>query len=376
MVFCRAVVNNYTEIRILMETLYVELQQRRYPIYIGQGLFTQPHCFKSHIQGHQVFIVSNDTIADLYLATVLKNLSDFQVDYLLLPDGERYKTLNIVMEIFDALLEREHHRTTTMIALGGGVIGDMAGFAAACYQRGVAFIQAPTTLLAQVDSSVGGKTGVNHPLGKNMIGAFYQPQAVIIDVNTLTSLPDRQYSAGLAEVIKYGLLADADFLSWCEQSIEALMARDPKTIEYAILRSCQIKADIVAQDEREQGCRVLLNLGHTFGHALESVTHYKQFLHGEAVAVGLVLAAELSRELNFIHREEIMRIKKILTAAALPVSLPAAVSIESLIAHMRRDKKVMNGEMRFIVLAQLGEAQLVDQVDEKIVRRLLSANLA
>nr|NKB46985.1 iron-containing alcohol dehydrogenase [Legionellales bacterium] len=209
-----------------MEILHVELQQRRYPIYIGQDLLAAPTCFKPHIAGNQVFIVSNETVADLYLATLLQSLTDFTVDYLLLPDGERYKTLTVVTEIFDDLLEHEHHRSTTVIALGGGVIGDMAGFAAACYQRGVALIQVPTTLLAQVDSSVGGKTGVNHSLGKNMIGAFYQPQTVIIDVNTLTSLPDRQYSAGLAEVIKYGLLADAEFLSWCEQNIQALMARD------------------------------------------------------------------------------------------------------------------------------------------------------
>jgi 3-dehydroquinate synthase len=357
-----------------METISVALHDHQYPIYIGQNLLSQSELFRRHLAGRQVFIVSNDTVADLYLTRLLENFTDLTVDYLSLPDGERHKTLPVVTEIFDALLERGHHRTTTMIALGGGVIGDMTGFAAACYQRGVAFIQAPTTLLAQVDSSVGGKTGVNHRLGKNMIGAFYQPQAVIIDTDTLTTLDDRQYSAGLAEVFKYGLLADSEFFTWCEDHIAALMARDLATVEQAILRSCRIKAQIVAADEREQGCRALLNLGHTFGHALESMTHYKTFLHGEAVAVGLVLAAQLSRALNFISEQEVQRIKALLQIAALPACLPHAADAEQMLAHMYRDKKVIDGRLRLIVLAKLGEAQIFDQAEEAMLKSILQDN--
>jgi 3-dehydroquinate synthase len=357
-----------------METLSVALHNHQYPIYIGQNLLSEPELFRQHLAGSQVFIVSNATVADLYLARLLENFTDLTVDHLLLPDGEQHKTLSVAAEIFDALLERGHHRSTTIIALGGGVIGDMTGFAAACYQRGVAFIQAPTTLLAQVDSSVGGKTGVNHRLGKNMIGAFYQPQAVIIDTHTLTTLDDRQYSAGLAEVFKYGLLADSEFFRWCEDHIIALMARDLPTVEQAILRSCQIKARIVAADEREQGCRALLNLGHTFGHALESITHYKTYLHGEAVAVGLALAAQLSHALRFISEQEVQRIKTLLQMAALPTCLPHAADAKQMLAHMYRDKKVIDGRLRLIVLAKLGEAQIFDQATEAMIESVLQDN--
>ncbi|HEY7885092.1 MAG TPA: 3-dehydroquinate synthase, partial [Cellvibrionaceae bacterium] len=278
-----------------MKTLKVELGERSYPIYIGEQLLEDKTLLTQHIQGRQVCIVTNKTVAPLYHEKLLASLSDYDVTTVALPDGEQYKNLDTLNLIFDQLLSARHNRTTTVIALGGGVVGDMAGFAAACYQRGVNFIQVPTTLLSMVDSSVGGKTGVNHALGKNMIGAFYQPQAVIADVSVLQSLPTRELAAGLAEVIKYGLISDADFFVWLEQNIKALLAMEVEALSYAVLRSCENKAAVVAADEREGGIRAILNLGHTFGHAIETAEGYGVWLHGEAVAAGMVMALDLSQ---------------------------------------------------------------------------------
>lgn len=281
-----------------MKTLHVELGDRRYPLYIGPGLLGQAELLRPHIAGRQVLVVTNTTVAPLYLERTCAALQGLRYEAVILPDGERYKTLETLDAVFTALLEKRFDRHCTILALGGGVIGDLAGFAAACYQRGVDFIQVPTTLLAQVDSSVGGKTAVNHPLGKNMIGAFYQPRCVLADTETLNTLPDRELSAGLAEVIKYGLIRDRPFLEWLEANLDALLIRDAAALSEAIERSCRNKAEIVAADERETGERALLNLGHTFGHAIETGVGYGQWLHGEAVAAGTVLAADLSARLG------------------------------------------------------------------------------
>lgn len=337
-----------------MQTLSVDLGERSYPIQIGQGLLSQP-LIPAFIKGRQVMVVSNETVAPLYLQTLLKQLDGFQVDSVILPDGEQYKDLAHVNRIFDALLERRHNRTTTLIALGGGVVGDMTGFAAACYQRGVAFIQVPTTLLSQVDSSVGGKTGVNHPQGKNMIGAFHQPQLVLADTDVLNTLPERELSAGLAEVIKYGLIHDLAFLDWLELNMESLKARDPEALAHAIYRSCEIKAEIVAQDERESGVRALLNLGHTFGHAIETDRGYGQWLHGEAVGAGTMMAADLSARLGWLSRADVERVRRLLKSAGLPVCAPAEMTPERFKSLMAVDKKVLDGQLRLVLLKQLGQ---------------------
>jgi len=284
-----------------MKTLQVQLGERSYPIYIGSGLLDQADLLTQHIKSKQVLVVTNETIAPLYLDKILKNLTGYSVETVILPDGEQFKTLDFVNKIFDKLLASKFSRNATLIALGGGVIGDMGGFAAACYQRGIAFVQIPTTLLAQVDSSVGGKTGVNHPLGKNMIGAFYQPQAVLADADVLDTLDDRQLSAGLAEVIKYGLISDVEFFEWLELNIDALLTRDKKALAFAIERSCINKAQVVAEDETETGVRATLNLGHTFGHAIETGMGYGAYLHGEAVAIGTCQAADLSRRKGWLN---------------------------------------------------------------------------
>ncbi|MGB2131159.1 MAG: 3-dehydroquinate synthase [Marinobacterium sp.] len=337
-----------------MQTLSVDLGERSYPIQIGQGLLSQP-LIPAFIKGRQVMVVSNETVAPLYLDVLLQQLEGFQVDTVILPDGEQYKDLEHVNRMFDALLDRRHNRTTTLIALGGGVVGDMTGFAAACYQRGVAFIQVPTTLLSQVDSSVGGKTGVNHPQGKNMIGAFHQPQLVLADTDVLNTLPERELSAGLAEVIKYGLIYDADFLEWLEQNMVRLRAREPEALAHAIYRSCAIKAEIVAQDERESGMRALLNLGHTFGHAIETDRGYGQWLHGEAVGAGTMMAADLSARLGWLNQADLDRIKALLLAAGLPVHAPADMTPERFKSLMAVDKKVLDGQLRLVLLKQLGQ---------------------
>lgn len=344
----------------MMKTLQVALGERSYPIYIGDSLLSETALFDAHIRGKEVLIVSNDTVAPLYLQTLQHTLQAYRLEKVILPDGEQYKTLDIMQRIFDGLLQARMSRQTTIIALGGGVIGDMAGFAAACYQRGVPFIQVPTTLLSQVDSSVGGKTAVNHPLGKNMIGAFYQPQCVFADTTTLSTLDDRQFAAGLAEVIKYGLINDGEFFDWLQANMAGLVARQPELLAQAIARSCQDKADIVAADEHEQGVRALLNLGHTFGHAIETGCGYGVVLHGEAIAIGMVMAADLSQRLGWLDLAAVERIKAVLTAAGLPVSVPAAMSAASFMDLMAVDKKVQNGAIRLILLQAIGRAVISD----------------
>ena len=357
---------------LLMHTLHVELAERSYPVYIGRDLLADPQLLAKHIAGSQVVLISNDTVAPLYMDRVRQGLGpDKRVTEVLLPDGEQYKTLVTLSEIFDQVLAAGHHRTTTFVALGGGVVGDITGFAAACYQRGVNFVQIPTTLLAQVDSSVGGKTAVNHPLGKNMIGAFHQPRAVLIDTNTLQTLPAREFSAGLAEVIKYGLIGDESFYRWLEQHIPKLMAREEAALAEAIERSCSNKATVVSADEREGGLRAILNLGHTFGHAIETAQGYGQWLHGEAVAVGMVLALELSARRGLIPGSEVANLCALLQTAALPTAPPADMSPETFVELMARDKKVVDGRLRLVLLAAIGEACIVDDVQTRELIELL-----
>ena len=341
-----------------MFTLDLNLGDRSYPIYIGQGLLDRSDLFEQHIASQQVMVISNKTIAPLYLDKLVMKLGRFDVASVVLSDGEEFKTLDSVSLIFDALLKKRFNRNCTLIALGGGVIGDIVGFAAACYQRGVAFIQVPTTLLAQVDSSVGGKTGVNHPRGKNMIGAFYQPKCVISDTNVFETLDDRQLSAGLAEVIKYGLIRDFEFFEWLEINIAALMQREPEALAYAIQRSCLNKADVVAEDELESGIRAILNLGHTFGHAIESGIGYGKILHGEAVAIGTCQAADLSRRLGFLNITEMRRIERIFQQALLPTLPPSEMNTKRYLDLMAVDKKNIDGKIHLILLAKLGRAKL------------------
>ncbi|MDP2903751.1 MAG: 3-dehydroquinate synthase [Methylovulum sp.] len=355
-----------------MKNLLVALGERSYPIYIGSGLLNQSELFKKHIKSRQVVVVSNTTVAPLYLDSVLKNLEDHLVEQVILPDGEQYKTLDVVTQIFDKLLACKFSRNATLIALGGGVIGDMGGFAAACYQRGIAFLQIPTTLLAQVDSSVGGKTGVNHPLGKNMIGAFYQPQCVIADTDVLDTLDERQLSAGLAEVIKYGLIRDADFFDWLERNIGLLLARDKATLAYAIEKSCKNKAEIVAEDETETGIRATLNLGHTFGHAIETGVGYGEYLHGEAVAIGICLAADLSRRHGWLTDADVGRVINLFKKSALPVTPPIQLDTCRFLDLMAVDKKNIDGKIRLILLKKIGLATLPIDVDQGLLELTLN----
>ncbi|QIK36680.1 3-dehydroquinate synthase [Caldichromatium japonicum] len=347
-----------------MKTLQVALGARSYPIYIGAGLLARHELYRPHLRGCQVMIVTNETVGPLYLESVQAALQSLDVRSSILPDGECYKTLDVWARIFDDLLAARFARDCTLIALGGGVIGDMAGFAAACYQRGIDFIQVPTTLLAQVDSSVGGKTGINHPAGKNMIGAFHQPRAVIVDTETLKTLPDRELSAGLAEVLKYGFIRDAGFLVWLESNMSRLLARDPEALSLAIERSCQIKAEIVAEDERESGNRALLNLGHTFGHAIETGLGYGAWLHGEAVAVGICLAAALSARLGWLTDAEVEHTRRLIAAAGLPTYLPQELTPERMLELMAVDKKVLGGQLRLVLLRHLGEAVITSTFGE------------
>ncbi|MER2603720.1 MAG: 3-dehydroquinate synthase [Candidatus Competibacter phosphatis] len=356
-----------------MKTLYVELGDRRYPIYIGPGLFGRPELLRPHILGRQVLVISNTTVAPLYLERTCAALTGLRHEAVILPNGEQYKTLAVLDEVFTALLRHRFDRNCTIVALGGGVVGDMAGFAAACYQRGVHFIQIPTTLLAQVDSSVGGKTGVNHPLGKNMIGAFYQPRCVLADTDTLATLPDRELSAGLAEVIKYGLIRDLPFLEWLEAHLEALLAREAGALSEAIERSCRNKAEIVAADEREAGERALLNLGHTFGHAIETGVGYGVWLHGEAVAAGMALAADLSARLGWLSGEQVGRILALLERACLPLAPPPDLTADDFLRLMAVDKKVQDGRLRLILLRGLGQGIIADDVDPIRLRETLEA---
>ncbi|NOR80357.1 MAG: 3-dehydroquinate synthase [Methyloprofundus sp.] len=354
-----------------MNTIQVQLGDRSYPIYIGVGNLCIEDILTRHIKSKQVVIVTNETIAPLYLEKVKAHLQQYQLEVVILPDGEQYKTLAVMEGIFNALLTAKFSRNATLIALGGGVIGDISGFAAACYQRGIPFIQIPTTLLAQVDSSVGGKTGVNHALGKNMIGAFYQPQSVIIDINVLNTLDDRQLSAGLAEVIKYGLIRDADFFSWIEANIEKILARDQESLIYIIEQSCQNKAEIVAADERESGIRAILNLGHTFGHAIETGVGYGVYLHGEAVAIGTCQAADLSRRLGWLGDAEVARIIDLFNKVALPTEPPSELSAEEMIDLMAVDKKNVDGDIRLILLNKIGEASLPVGVEKELLLETL-----
>lgn len=360
-----------------MHTLTVDLGERSYPIHVGPGLLEKPELLRPHISGRQVLIVTNETIAPLYLARVQAALEGLQHDHVILPDGERYKTLETLNRVFDVLLERRFNRNCTLIALGGGVIGDLTGFAAACYQRGVAFIQIPTTLLAQVDSSVGGKTGVNHPLGKNMIGAFYQPRVVLADTDTLNTLPDRELGAGVAEVIKYGLIRDRPFLEWLEaNNVEALMDRDPEALAYAVEHSCRNKAEVVTADEREGGVRALLNLGHTFGHAIETGLGYGAWLHGEAVAAGMCMAADLSARMGWLDAAQAARVTGLLARARLPTRPPAEMTGDDFLRLMAVDKKVQDGRLRLILLKDLGQAVIVDNVDGALLRATVEAGRA
>jgi 3-dehydroquinate synthase len=357
-----------------MPTLNVDLGERSYPIYIETGLFNQAGFLLSAIQGKQCAIVTNETVAPLFLNSIKKPLSEAGISSfdIILPDGEQYKTIEFFNVVLTQLLENRAARDTTLIALGGGVIGDMGGFAAACYQRGIPFIQVPTTLLSQVDSSVGGKTAVNHPLGKNMIGAFYQPKAVFIDTNSLSTLPEREFCAGMAEVIKYGIMYDGDFFSWIENQSTTIKNRDADALRYVIARCCAIKAKVVNLDEKEHGVRALLNLGHTFGHAIEAEKGYGVWLHGEAVAAGMVLAARLAMLRNWVTASEFRRIESLLRVFNLPIAGPLDMSTEQYIQHMQHDKKVLSGKMRFIVPTTIGEAKVIDDVTNDELSAILN----
>jgi 3-dehydroquinate synthase len=354
--------------------LEVGLGERAYPIHIGPGLLADAERWRTAIRGRHVLAVSNETVAPLYLERVMAGLQGLRAETLVLPDGESYKTLEQTERVFDALATLGASRDACIIALGGGVIGDMAGFAAACWMRGIDFLQMPTTLLAMVDSSVGGKTGVNLPAGKNLVGAFHQPCAVIADTSTLDTLPGREYRAGLAEVVKYGALGDATFFAWLEQHTEALNARDPDTVAEAIARCCEHKAAIVARDETERGERALLNFGHTFGHALETECGYGTLLHGEAVAIGMCQAAALSAQLGMADAGDGPRLAALLAALGLPVAPPAGLEADALLGHMRLDKKNLGGRLRLILWRGIGRAEIAGDVDEERVREVLAAS--
>jgi 3-dehydroquinate synthase len=356
-----------------MHTLHVDLAERSYPLYIGRDLFDDSRLLDQHVHGTQVVLISNDTVAPLYLERVRNALSNKRVvTEIILPDGEQFKSLDTLAQIFDQVMADRHNRSTTFIAVGGGVVGDITGFAAACYQRGVNFIQIPTTLLAQVDSSVGGKTAVNHPQGKNMIGAFYQPQAVLIDTQTLHTLPAREFSAGLAEVLKYGLIRDQPFYEWLQTNMAKLLAREEAALAEAIERSCANKAVVVAMDEREGGIRAILNLGHTFGHAIETAQGYGTWLHGEAVATGMLLAAKLSTARGWLAAEQVGELEQLLQTMQLPTAPPANMSSDQFLDLMSRDKKVIDGRLRLVLLRGIGEAVTVDDVSDAELISLLS----
>ena len=349
-------------------TITVELGDRSYPIVIGSGLLDGGFDLAPHLAGNDCLIVSNTTVAPLYLDQLRGNLGGIAVESINLPDGEAFKTVETASMVLDKLVGSRANRDTTVIALGGGVVGDITGFAAACYMRGVAFIQVPTTLLAQVDSSVGGKTGVNHPQGKNLIGAFHQPSIVLIDTDTLSTLPDRELKAGLAEVIKHGAIADSEFFAWLEENMPALLTKDPDALAHAVHRSCEIKAQVVAEDERESGKRAILNFGHTFGHAIEHCQGYGEWLHGEAVAAGMVMAAELSG----LDDSDLGRLRTLIGAAGLPVK-PPALGSQTLLVAMGMDKKVVRNQLRFVLLDGLGKAIVTSEHDESRLEQVLKA---
>jgi shikimate kinase/3-dehydroquinate synthase len=366
--------NQMTGNEMAMQTLHVGLAERSYPIHIGSGLLNNVEILLPHIPHKRAVIVSNTTVAPLYLHGLSEKLGSngVQVQSIILPDGEQYKNGDSLNIIYDALLSARSERSTPLIALGGGVIGDITGYAAATYLRGVPFIQIPTTLLSQVDSSVGGKTGINHPLGKNMIGAFYQPGVVLADTTTLNTLPDKELRAGIAEVIKYGLIRDLPFLEWLEANMEKLLARDTGALQYAIERSCRNKAEVVGADERESGERALLNLGHTFGHAIENGMGYGVWLHGEGVAAGTVMAADLSQRLEWLNSEDVLRVRRLFERAGLPVVGPK-LGAEKYLQLMGLDKKVEHGKIRFVLLKSLGNAVITSDVPQPLLEQTLEA---
>jgi len=354
-----------------LATLNVELGKRSYPIVVGSGLLRGKAFLDPYLAGEEAVVVTNETVAPLYLDQVATSLKDRRLICQVLPDGEQFKNLETFQSVFDTLLENRCSRSATLIALGGGVIGDVVGFAAACYQRGVAFIQLPTTLLAQVDSAVGGKTAVNHHRGKNMIGAFHQPTCVVSDTETLRTLDQRQLSAGIAEVIKYGLIRDAGFFTWLEENIERLLRFEDDALEFVILESCRHKAQVVANDEREAGERALLNLGHTFGHAIEAASGYGSWLHGEAVAVGMMMAATMSQKMGWLDPEEPGRIRELLVRANLPVKVSDGMSAPDFLKHMAVDKKVSGGRIRLVLLKEIGDAILVSDYPDDMLDEVL-----
>lgn len=362
-----------------MRGITVSLGDRSYPIHVGHGLLASGQMLADLAGTPRVLVVTNTVVAPLYLSAVMQALRLPGAESHVIPDGEQHKTLQVMNGIITRLLELGYGRDSCLVALGGGVVGDVTGFAAACYQRGIRYVQIPTTLLAQVDSAVGGKTAVNHPLGKNMIGAFHQPAGVISDTATLASLPRRELGAGLAEVIKYGLIAEADFFCWLEKEMEALLRLSPEPLEYAIEKSCRIKATVVETDERESGLRAILNLGHTFGHAIETALDYKEWLHGEAVAIGMLMAADLSCRVNGLDTSVPVRLHSLLRRAGLPVEAPSGIGVERLRQLMSVDKKSRSGRLRLILLGRLGEARIADNVDEeqlvRSIRKYLPAEV-
>jgi 3-dehydroquinate synthase len=357
----------------MTQILKVQLGERSYPILIGDGLLREPGLMAAQIPGRELLLASNTVVAPLYAPLLKQALAGRRIVEVVIADGERHKSVATAARVFDALIANRLGRDVTVIALGGGVVGDLAGFVAACYQRGVALVQVPTTLLAQVDSAVGGKTAVNHPGGKNMIGAFHQPRAVIADTAVLASLPLRELRAGLAEVIKYGLIWDASFFDWIEAHMEALLARDAAALAHAIYRSCEIKAEIVSRDEREQGERAFLNLGHTFGHAIESATGYVEWLHGEAVGTGLLIAADLSHRLGMLDAGVVSRLRALLQCSGLPTEAPR-IGAERALDFMRVDKKVQSGRVRLVLLSGLGRSVVTGDYSDATLGETLAAH--
>jgi 3-dehydroquinate synthase len=358
-----------------VQTLKVDVGHSQYLITIGSGLLADRALIDAQAPGRDVMVVTNTTVARLYLQRLREGLGERSISECILPDGEQHKTLQTAGWVFDELVGKKLNRDAIVLALGGGVVGDIAGFAAACYQRGIGYVQIPTTLLAQVDSSVGGKTGVNHTGGKNLIGAFHQPLAVIADTDTLSTLPDRELSAGLAEVIKYGCVADLEFLGWLDTNMEKLLGREVEALTYAVARSCEIKASIVAEDERERGRRAILNFGHTFGHAIEAATDFERYLHGEAVALGMVMAADFSRELGLIDAAAKERIEGLLRRAGLPTQAPKVGAARAL-ELMQMDKKVLAGKVRLVLLERLGSGIVVSKYPERALETTLREHLA
>jgi 3-dehydroquinate synthase len=353
-----------------MQTIHVDTGRARYPIAIGAGLMQDKRWMAENVPGSALLIVSNTTVAPLYLERLLKGLGERRIERCILPDGESHKTPQAASTVLDSLVHHQMHRDATLVALGGGVVGDIAGFAAACYQRGIGYVQVPTTLLAQVDSSVGGKTGVNHPGGKNLIGAFHQPLAVATDTDTLASLPERELRAGLAEVIKYGCIWDATLFDWLEGNLANILARDAAALTRAIARSCEIKALVVAEDERELNLRAILNFGHTFAHAIEAATGYSRYLHGEAVALGMQVAGEFSARLGMIDKTVAQRVRELLKIAGLPTDMPK-IGGARMLELMQMDKKVLAGRIRFVLLERLGKAEIVGNYPEDALAQLL-----